>query len=142
MTAKINKLVPSITILFIVISSICCEIAFAQNLTLTIDSIDGSQVTPNWSGIITINYTVTKLSGNSENITTIDHAFSTDGGTIWLPIDSVMIGNNDSKPPGSSFITWDTTAGTNNLADQHNNEGLAAPIKGSTLMVSPPCNQC
>jgi len=101
------KLFASIFIITLAISTL----AGAEAPVLTIDSVEGNH------GILTINYTVVDASG--VELVTDGWQFSTDGGANWLDIDAVAIGNNDPKPAGSSFITWDTQAGANNLADKY-----------------------
>ena len=73
---KLNNIKQNLVLALILIVLIRCflaNVAFAQDLGLTIDSIEGYQDT------ITVNYTVT--SSNGGLVTTLDHAFSTDGGT-------------------------------------------------------------
>ena len=71
------------------------------------------------SGTIKINYTATDQNNNP--MTTKDWQFSLDStngadGT-WMSISSDEIGNNIPKASGiDTFITWDTTAGANNLS--------------------------
>ena len=95
----------------LIITLAISTLASADAPVLTIDSVEGNH------GILTINYTVIDPSG-VEFVTT-NWQFSTDGGATWLDIDAVAIGNNAPKPAGSSFITWDTQAGANNLADKY-----------------------
>jgi len=85
--------------------------ASADAPVLTIDSAEGNQ------GILTINYTVIEQS--DVEFVTAGWQFSTDGGATWLDIDAAEIGNNAPKSAGSSFITWNTQAGANNLADKY-----------------------
>jgi hypothetical protein len=93
-----------------------------RSLTLKIEGIKGK------SGIITIPYTT--KANKSDKLVTIDHQYSIDDGKTWLNIDKVSIGNNESKPPGSSYITWDTEHGENNLADSlHQGVSLRMKIK-------------
>ena len=102
-----TKIFASIFIITLFVSTL----AGAEAPVLTIDSVEGNH------GILTINYTVTDSSG-AEFVTT-NWQFSTDGGATWLDIDAVAIGNNAPKSAGSSFITWNTQAGANNLADKY-----------------------
>ena len=81
--------------------------AFGTNPTLTIDRIDGN------SGVLTIWYTTSDPEG--EELITADCAYSTDGAN-WHSIGAEAISNNGPKLPGSSYITWDTERGANNLA--------------------------
>jgi len=76
-------------------------LAGADAPVLTIDSVEGNH------GILTINYTVIDQSG--AEFVTAGWSYSTDDGVKWTSIDSSAIGNNAPKPPGESFITWDTT---------------------------------
>ena len=102
-----TKIFVSIFIITLAISTL----AGAEAPVLNIDSVEGNH------GILTINYTVVDASG-VEYVTT-NWQFSIDGGANWLDIDAVAIGNNTPKPAGSYFITWDTQAGANNLADKY-----------------------
>lgn len=74
--------------------------------TLSITGISNS------SGIITIHYATTDRDGDL--LKTCEWQYSLDGST-WKNIDASAIGNNGKKAPGDSFITWNTTMGTNNL---------------------------
>ncbi len=74
---------------------------------LTIDGITGD------SGTVTVNYTVTDTAEYS--LYTIGWQYSLDD-LVWEDIDEEQIGNNGDKPAGSSYITWCSTAGINNLA--------------------------
>jgi len=96
----------SILIITLAISTL----AGADAPVLTIDSADVDE------GIVTINYTV--IDTREVEFVTTGWQFSMDGSATWLDIDAVAIGNNDPKPAGSSFITWDTQAGANNLGDK------------------------
>ncbi len=89
------KLFTSILIITLAISTL----AIAEPPVLTIDSVEGNK------GILTINYTVVDTS--DVEFVTDDWQFSTDGGSTWLDIDAAAIGNNTSKPTGSSFITME-----------------------------------
>ncbi|MBC8234004.1 caspase family protein [bacterium] len=80
----------------------------ADEPTLTIDNIEGT------SGVIKIHYITTGKS--DERLVTTGWQYSIDDGKTWLYIDEAAIGNNEPKPPGSSYITWDTEQGANNLA--------------------------
>ena len=101
---KMEHVVIKTVIFLTLISVICSSLAFAQDIILTIDSVNFS-----------INYTVVYPNGG--NVTTIEHPFSIDGGSIWMAIDDTAISNNATKPPGSSSIIWDTTVGNNNLSN-------------------------
>ena len=81
----------------------------ADDPTLTIDKIEGT------SGVIKIHYTTTGKS--DEKLVTTGWQYSIDDGKTWLDIDENAIGNNEPRQPGSSYITWDTTRGANNLED-------------------------
>ena len=80
----------------------------ADEPTLTIGNIEGN------SGVIKIHYTTTGKS--DEKLVTAGWHYSIDDGKTWLSIDDEAISNNEPKPPGSSYITWDTERGANNLA--------------------------
>ena len=100
-----------LTPIILTITLVIPTLAGANAPVLTIDSVEGIY------GTLTINYTVVDRS--DVDFVTTNWQFSTDGGATWLDIDAVAIGNNDPKPAGSSFITWDTQAGANNLADKY-----------------------
>ena len=85
--------------------------ASAQETTLTIDQIEGSK------RVITIYYTTTDPLGIS--LVPINWAYSIDVGKTWMNIDAAAITHNEPKPPSSRTISWNTTIGANNLANQH-----------------------
>ena len=85
--------------------------AFAQKPTLSINRIEGNE------GKITIHYTTTDPLG--AKLVTTNWQYSTDGRRTWQNIDAAAIGENTLNPPGRYTLTWDTTAGTNNLADEN-----------------------
>jgi len=98
----------------------------ADEPTLTIDNIEGT------SGIIKIHYTSDNKS--DEKLVTMGWQYSINDGKTWLDIDEITIGNNEPKPPGSSYITWDTERGANNLADAlqlHVSVRLRVKVQGS-----------
>ena len=100
-----------LTFVILIFTLTISTLAGADAPVLTIDSVEGNH------GILTINYTVVDTSG--VEVVTDGWQFSTDGSGTWLSIDAVAIWNNAPKPAGSSFITWDTQAGANNLADKY-----------------------
>jgi len=77
--------------------------------SLTITGIMGT------SGTITVHYTTADADG--DELATCEWQYALDG-TTWRDIDDGAIGNNDTKLPGESSITWDTTTGENNILGQ------------------------
>ncbi|MFH1957290.1 MAG: LamG-like jellyroll fold domain-containing protein [bacterium] len=96
-----------ISFLFIPLFLIFSHAAYAERPTMGISGVTGS------SGTVSINYSA---SDSAENINTCSWQYSTDG-TIWYPLEDSAIGNNGGKVSGISYITWNSTAGTYNLAD-------------------------
>jgi len=107
-----NKMRTKLLIFVILILTLAIStLASARAPVLIIDSVKGNH------GILTINYTV--VDPSDVEFVTDGWQLITDDGATWLDIDAVAIGNNAPKTAGSSFITWDTQAGANNLVDKH-----------------------
>lgn len=90
---------------FILFSETCYA---TSTPTVTIDSIVGS------SDTITINYTAYDTDGDSVTTFGWQYSTSTDSGP-WYDISHAQIGNNSYKSTGTSYITWCSTKGINNL---------------------------
>jgi len=117
---KIHKVLFLLVPLFLIFSIT----SYAERPTMGISSVGGS------SGTVSINYSASDPGGN---INTCSWQWST--GTVWYALEDSAVGNNGGKVSGSSYITWNSTAGTYNLDNSssstvyfrmrsYNNQGL------------------
>jgi len=114
-----------ILFLFVPLFLIFCNLIYAERPELGISGVTGS------SGTVKITYTA---NDSNDTINTVCWQYSTDG-TTWYAVSNSAVGNNAEEVSGSSYITWNSTAGTYNLNNSssstvyfrmrsYNNQGL------------------